>query len=281
MGICDRMAALSDRIVDVAGVCGVTLGGSRARGTARPDSDWDFGIYYSGDLDVAALQRIADDAADEPVTLTSRGGWGPWVDGGGWLTMDGVAVDWLYRDLDRVDAIADDAHKGRFAFHRQVGHPLGFLDVAYLGELATSQVIADPEGKLESRRARCRDYPPALARELKSKCLWEADFDVLIAGKGAAGGDAVYVAGVLAHALTLTAHALHAHAHHWVTTEKGIIAAAAALPAAPDGFAARAHDCVGLDDPAPAELHRSVDAVRQLVYEVREAIGDHPPGNGT
>ena len=48
----------------------MTLGGSRARGTHRPDSDWDFGIYYSGDFDVAALQRIADDAADEPVTLT-------------------------------------------------------------------------------------------------------------------------------------------------------------------------------------------------------------------
>ncbi|GAB05754.1 DNA polymerase subunit beta [Gordonia amarae] len=281
MGIADRMTALSERIIDVPGVQGVTLGGSRARGTARPDSDWDFGIYHSGDLDVAALQRIADAAVDERVTLTPRGGWGPWVDGGGWLTMDGVAVDWLYRDLDRVDAIADRAELGQFAFHRQVGHPLGFLDVAYLGELATSQIIADPDGHLESRRSRCRDYPPALARELASKCLWEADFDVLIAGKGAAGGDAVYVAGVLAHALTLTAHALHAHAHSWVTTEKGIISTAAELPATPDEFASRAHGCVGLLDPAPAALRRSVDTARQLICEVRETVGDHPPGNGT
>lgn len=26
----------------------VTLGGSRAAGTARPDSDWDFAVYYRG-----------------------------------------------------------------------------------------------------------------------------------------------------------------------------------------------------------------------------------------
>ena len=64
MGIDERMTVLAGRIVDVPGICGVTLGGSRARGTHRPDSDWDFGIYYSGDFDVAALQRIADDAAD-------------------------------------------------------------------------------------------------------------------------------------------------------------------------------------------------------------------------
>ncbi|HMS76580.1 nucleotidyltransferase domain-containing protein [Gordonia sp. (in: high G+C Gram-positive bacteria)] len=272
MGIDERMTVLAGRIVDVPGICGVTLGGSRARGTHRPDSDWDFGIYYSGDFDVAALQRIADDAADEPVTLTPRGGWGPWVDGGGWLTMDGVAVDWLYRDLDHVDVIAQRAGLGEFAFHRQVGHPLGFLDVAYLGELALAQIIADPTGKLEARRTRCRDYPPALAHALVANCLWEADFDILIAGKGAAGGDATYVAGVLSHALTLLAHALHAHARGWVTTEKGIVPAASTLTGAPADFAARAHACFGHLDPDPAELRRSVDAARLLVAEVRMAV---------
>ena len=29
------------------------------------------------------------------------GEWGPWVDGGCWLSIAGTAVDWQYRDLDR------------------------------------------------------------------------------------------------------------------------------------------------------------------------------------
>ena len=40
------LAALAARLVAVDGVVGVLLGGSRARGTHRPDSDVDLGVYY-------------------------------------------------------------------------------------------------------------------------------------------------------------------------------------------------------------------------------------------
>ena len=43
---------IADRLVAVGGVVGVVLGGSRARGTHRPDSDYDLGLYYRGGLDV-------------------------------------------------------------------------------------------------------------------------------------------------------------------------------------------------------------------------------------
>ena len=39
----------------------LVLGGSRARGTHRPDSDHDIGIYYRGDVDLAGLQALADE----------------------------------------------------------------------------------------------------------------------------------------------------------------------------------------------------------------------------
>ena len=73
--------------------------------------------------------------ADPGGEVTAPGAWGPWVDGGAWLRIDGTAVDWLYRDLDRVRACWRDAQDGRFAFHAQVGHPLGVPDFAYAGEL--------------------------------------------------------------------------------------------------------------------------------------------------
>jgi hypothetical protein len=40
------------------GVAAVTLGGSRAEGTHRPDSDWDFSIYYRGHFDPQTLRDI-------------------------------------------------------------------------------------------------------------------------------------------------------------------------------------------------------------------------------
>ena len=108
------LPALAARIVAVPGVVGVALGGSRARGEHSADSDVDLGLYYRGALDLAGLQALADDVADGPAPLVAPGGWGPWVDGGGWLRIRGTAVDWVYRDVDRVARSCADAVAGRF-----------------------------------------------------------------------------------------------------------------------------------------------------------------------
>src|SRR5665213_3435353 len=36
----------------------VNLGGSRARGDFRPDSDWDFAVYYRGEIDPRPLEDL-------------------------------------------------------------------------------------------------------------------------------------------------------------------------------------------------------------------------------
>jgi len=41
-------AAAADALASLPGVRAVALGGSRAAGTDRPDSDWDFAVYYRG-----------------------------------------------------------------------------------------------------------------------------------------------------------------------------------------------------------------------------------------
>jgi len=41
---------VADRLAELPAVRAVTLGGSRAEGTHRPDSDWDFSVYYRGAL---------------------------------------------------------------------------------------------------------------------------------------------------------------------------------------------------------------------------------------
>jgi predicted nucleotidyltransferase len=74
-------------------VVAVALGGSWARDEAHPDSDVDLGIYYRGRdrPEIEALRDLARELDDsrprDPVT--DFGGWGPWIDGGGWLVIGG------------------------------------------------------------------------------------------------------------------------------------------------------------------------------------------------
>lgn len=255
-------------LAGVDGVVGVTLGGSRARGTHRPDSDVDLGIYVDGEPDRAALRTLARAWGGPAVELGDAGSWGLWVDSGAWLTVDGTAVDWILRDLGRVRAVWDAVRRGDHGFHTQPGHPLGFWDAAYVGELATSRVLADPSGALTALRERLEPYPPAL-RAAMIEGLWQADFVLAGARKAATRGDVVYVAHCLAQALALGAHAHHARAGVWVTNEKGLVPSVAALPHDTLGFTGRATEILAGLDAAPATLLAAVDAARGLIADCR------------
>src|SRR5438105_889069 len=92
----------------VDGVVALVLGGSHARGAARPDSDLDLGIYYraAASLDLAAVRAVAWELSDAPdPVVTGLHEWGGWVNGGAWLTVEGQRLDFLYRDLDQVELV--------------------------------------------------------------------------------------------------------------------------------------------------------------------------------
>ena len=52
------MEHLAERLAEIPGVVAVTLGGSRATGTAVAGSDWDFGLYYRGGIDPADIVAL-------------------------------------------------------------------------------------------------------------------------------------------------------------------------------------------------------------------------------
>ncbi|MFI5932900.1 nucleotidyltransferase domain-containing protein [Actinoplanes sp. NPDC051494] len=265
-----RLQEMAARLAGVAGVAGVVLGGSRARGTHTADSDTDLGIYYGGTLDVDALNALAREFGGPSARVTAPGEWGPWVDGGGWLTVDARPVDWLYRDLARVERALSDAGSGVYAFHVQAGHPLGVPDFAYVGEVALGVILADPFGALSVLQQRARLYPPALRQALVAG-LWEADFLVGVARKAVPRGDSAYVAGCLFRLFGVCAHALHGAAGRWLINEKGAVAAAAALPGAPAHFKQRVDQVFGFVDGDPMRLSKALDAAADLVLETTDA----------
>ena len=265
-----RLHDMAARLVGIPGVVGVLLGGSRARGTHTPESDTDLGLYYRRPLGVDELGRLARAVAGPQAQVTEPGGWGPWVDGGGWLTVDGSAVDWIYRDLARVETAADDAEHGRYAFHQQAGHPLGVPDFAYAGEVALGVILADPAGELAALQKRVAIFPPALSDAL-IEGLWEADFLIGCARKGVSRGDATWIAGCLFRAFGVCAHALHGAAGRWLTHEKGAIAAAGELAGAPERFKERVDAAFACVDGDPAHLALALDTAADLVLETADA----------
>ncbi len=264
------LTELSHRLLAVPGVVGVVLGGSRARQTHTADSDTDLGLYYRAPLDTARLAALAEAVGGVGARVTEPGGWGPWVDGGGWLTIDGHPVDWIYRDLDRVRRCWSDAEQGRYAFHVQAGHPLGVPDFSYPGELALGRILADPTGELAALRRRARVFPRPLAEALVAG-LWEADFLVGLGRKAVSRGDSAYVAGCLFRLAGVCAHALHGAAGHWLINEKGAVAAAGALPGAPRQFRARVDSAFAAVTADPVHLSLALDIAADLVLETVDA----------
>ncbi|MER5349667.1 DUF4037 domain-containing protein [Kitasatospora sp. NPDC002551] len=259
---------MAGRLAGVPGVVGVVLGGSRARGEHRPDSDWDLGLYYRGAPDLDALREVAGPG----VEVAGPGGWGPWVDGGAWLTVEGLGrVDWILRDLDRVDRVRADCLAGRYEVGIQAGHPLGFWSPCYVGELALGRVLADPSGELAERRAAYAGYPEPLRAALMAS-TWEAGFLLDGAAKGAARGDTLYVVLCLSRAVGILVQALYAADRRWCLNEKGALAVAGELPAAPAGFGPRARALLAAPGDGPAALTATVAAARSLVADTEAAL---------
>jgi hypothetical protein len=235
-----------------------------------PESDYDLGLYYRPPFDGDRLADLARAVGGPSAQVTAPGEWGPWVDGGGWLTVDGAPVDWIYRDVDRVQRCLQDAEDGRYTFHSQVGHPLGVPDFAHPGELALGTVLADPTGELAALRRRVSVFPPKLADALVSG-LWEADFLLGVARKAITRRDVTYVSGCLFRLFGVCAHALHGAAGRWLINEKGAIAAAEVLPGAPPRFRARVEAVVAGLDPDPVRLTAALDAATDLVLDTADA----------
>lgn len=271
----ERLQEMADTLVSVPGIVAVVLGGSRARGTHHQGSDVDLGLYYQTDaLDLHALTRASRAFSDTGhVEIAGPGGWGPWVNGGGWLTVDHTPVDWILRDLGRVREQADRARRGQFAFHPQPGHPLGFLDVSYAGEIATCRPLADPEGAVTGLAASLDPYPDPLRVAFVDN-LWQTGFLVDAARKGLPKNDSAYVMLCCSTALMLCAHAWHATAGSWPNNEKGLVVDVARLNLNTHNFATRAN--VALHPREQMGLSEVVDTVASIVEDTRAVLPRQP-----
>ena len=208
------MEHLAARLATIPGVVAVTLGGSRAQGTADDTSDWDFGLYYRGTIDPGDVRALGFEGR-----VFAPHEWGPVVNGGAWLTVDGAKVDLIYRDLDEVTTWVRDADAGRFRIHREVGYVAGVPTYVVAGELAIGRVL---HGELP----RVTVFPDAL--RASAPPVWEnlALGALQFADAHARRGDVVGCVANASQAVLAAAHARLCAAGRWALNEKRLVGAA-------------------------------------------------------
>lgn len=220
------MRHLAERLAAIPGVVAVTLGGSRATGTASDDSDWDFGLYYRDTIDPADVVALG-----WPGRVFAPGDWGRIVNGGAWLEVEGARVDLIYRDLGQVLDWTEAAEAGRFEVQREVGYVAGIATYVPVGELAVGEVLAGDLPRPGFPDALRAAAPPVWAN-LAAGALHAADAH---AGRG----DRVACLANGAQAVLASAQGRLAGAGAWALNEKGIVARSG-LDAAQDVLAAGA-----------------------------------------
>lgn len=261
-------------LTGVVGIEAIVLGGSRARSTHTPVSDVDLGIYYNPmtQLDIRQLQQVAtrlDDHHREGL-VTEPGGWGPWINGGGWLTIEGQAVDLIYRDLDKVAGAIRDGREGRFETVYQPGHPFAFISYIYLSEVALCQPLWDPLGTIQELKSLTNPYPPQLRQVIFDTYWWEVDFSLKVAEKSIKTGDVTYAAGCCFRCVACLAQTLFALNNQYWMNEKGAIAIADGFEKSPTHLKERVENVFGKLNPSPDAISTAIRDLYALVEDCKQ-----------
>lgn len=252
-----------DALSSISGVVAIVLGGSRARGVERANSDADIGILYQEEtpLDVGQIRIAARDLSDDAdVIVTELYGWGPWVNGGAWLTVQGKRIDLLYRNIDQIERVLVDSKEGRFVHDFRQQPPFGFLSYMYLAELDICRPLRDANAIVETLKRQVRPYPAALRRSLVQDSLWSAEFTLSVAKPWAQAGDRYTTLGSLTRAAFYLTQAIFALNEQYFISDKTALGEISTFTIAPTNYGDRVAAAVG-GDPGLADAHTELASV--------------------
>jgi hypothetical protein len=270
----ELVSSLAQRLGAIRGIRAVVLGGSHARGRAQPGSDIDLGLLYSepAPFSIQSVRELAGAVNDTPGPVVADFyEWGPWVNGGAWLTIGGQRVDFIYRSLEHLERVIAEAEAGRYELHYAQQPPFGFFSGTYLGEIAVCIPLVDPEARLDLLKRRVANYPEALRRAVVQDYLWAAELGLgAFAGKFAARTDSYGTAACLTCAVNQLVLVLFALNRKYPINDKTALAEVAEFERAPREFGPRVQKTLAHLGATPAELVAAVENVAQLVRETVE-----------
>jgi predicted nucleotidyltransferase len=267
------VTSLSERLSAISGVRAVVLGGSYARGRARPDSDIDIGLLYSeaSPLSIDALRELCQSVNDTPDPVVSGFyEWGPWVNGGSWLTIGGQRVDFLYKNIEQLERVISESQAGHYEQCYSQQAPLGFFSDTYLAEVETAVAWFDPEGLVERLQRRVAVYPEALRSNLIAHGIGSTRFDLYAARQCAASADAYLTSACFVRVVSRLVHMLFALNRRYRVNDKTALLEVEQFELVPPAFRSRVDALFAHVGASPEERGASVERLAGLVREIAE-----------
>jgi predicted nucleotidyltransferase len=264
-----------EHLKPVQGLRAIVLGGSYASGSQRPDSDIDIGLYYDENqpLDIEHIRSIASHLNDAPnPTVTDLGGWGTWVNGGAWLTVQGQRVDFLYRNIDFVTSTIDDCNAGNIRSDYWQQPAYGFHSFMYCTETAICRPLYDPDQVIERLKAKVAHYSPHLKQAIIKNFLWSARFTLDNTYKAASRGEVYLVTGCLARATHCLVQVLYAINETYYLSEKKLEADLGSFSIQPEDFLERTYTLLGATGMTSAQLQESLAKTEALYNETADLV---------
>ncbi|HWQ45478.1 MAG TPA: nucleotidyltransferase domain-containing protein [Longilinea sp.] len=264
--------ALVARLSGIPGMAGIALGGSWARGYARPDSDMDVALYYHAGKPFAIeeVRKVAEDIHTGPLcTVTDFYGWGPWVKGGAWIDTEAGRVDFIYRSLEHVQQTITEASQG--IHHHDFGQqpPFGFFSVTYLGETKVCIPLFDPNGSIENLKRQVTPYPAALKQKLLQDLLWMIEFTFTFTEKFITRGDIYNTTGCLTRAAVYMVQVLFALNETYFINDKTALIEIDTFEKKPHLFTEHLQEILGHCGATPSECGSSLDLMRSIFVEIK------------
>ncbi|HCO74832.1 nucleotidyltransferase domain-containing protein [Clostridium sp. LQ25] len=254
----------------------IVLGGSRARGTHTEDSDIDIGIYYhSESFDLITINQLAAELDDEHRSnlIAPPGAWGNWVNGGGWLIIQGHHVDLILRDIKRVEQVMKDTNQGIVTANYQTGHPHGYISVMYRGELGISKILFARSGSFCELKKQAETYPSALQKGLTDFFMFEAGFSLMFAKDNIDKDDISYVCGHCFRSISCLNQVLFAMNEEYCINEKKAVRMIGVFKIKPSNYKERVDKVISLISTDADCTRKGIEILQRLVTEVEHLKG--------
>jgi len=265
-----------EKLSSLSYIEGIVLGGSRARGTHTEDSDIDIGIYYhSESFDLDTINQLAAELDDEHRSnlIAPPGAWGNWINGGGWLIIQGHHVDLILRDIKRVEHVMKDTNQGIVTANYQTGHPHGYISAMYRGELGISKILYAKSDSFCELKKQAETYPSALQKGLAEFFMFEAGFSLMFAKDNIDKDDLSYVCGHCFRSISCLNQVLFAVNREYCINEKKAVRMIEDFKIKPSNYKERVDKVISLMSTDADCTRKGIDILEGLINEVESLKG--------